>query len=108
MSNINVYRITKRIYQNYVIVFHNSKTKGHLKVVGIDKYIVLYIKNHNNNIYSLKDYVNYFKNKKISYIVIKEGDIIQIEKFDNYVYLDYYYKSIIFQILNTIKYRVCM
>lgn len=76
MSSINVCRITKRIYQNYVILFYNSKNKGNLKTVGIDKYIILYIKHYNSKLYSLNDYIEYFKNNKINYVVIKEGDII--------------------------------
>ena len=58
MSSINVYRLTKMIYQNYCIVFYNGKSKCHIKLFGIDNYIIWYIKNNN-----------------INYIVIREGNI---------------------------------
>lgn len=91
------------IYPNYVILFYSNKNKRHYISIGVDKYISLYIYYiDKKNIY-LKDYINYFKNNKINYIVIKEGNIIIKEYFNDLIYLDYYYKSIIYNMLNSIK-----
>ena len=109
MSSINVYRLTKMIYQNYCIVFYNSKSKCHIKSFGVDNYnIIWYIKNNNKKIVNLNHYIKYFKNNNINYIVIREENISLIEHFDDIIYLDYYYKAIIYEIMMTIKYRVCI
>jgi hypothetical protein len=96
------YRFTKKIYQNYVILFYKSKNKTKFTSFGIDKYIVSYIRDI-NNIYYLKEYIKYFKDNKISYVIIKEGNILVKEKFDNFIYLDYCYKSMIYIILNNMR-----
>ncbi len=103
MSRINIYRFVKTIYPNYVILFYSNKNKRHYISIGVDKYISLYISYIDKKIIYLKDYINYLKNNKINYIVIKEGNILIKEQFDDIVYLDYYYKSILFKILNEMK-----
>ena len=106
MSSINVYRLTKRMYQNYCILFFNSKNRTHVKSFGVDNYIVWYIKNYNKKIVNLNDNIDYFKSNSINYIIIREGNIILIEYFNDINYLNYYYKAIIFRIMMTIKNRV--
>ena len=96
------YRFTKKIYQNYVILFYKSKNKTKFTSFGIDKYIVSYIKNK-YNIHYLKEFIKYFKDNNISYVIIKEGNILVKEKFDNFIYLDYCYKSMIYIILNNMR-----
>ena len=103
MSSINIYRFTKMIYPNYVILFYSSKNKRHFIGMGIDKYIILYINYIDKKIIFLKDYLNYFKNNKINYIVIKDGNISIKEEYNDLIYLDYYYKSIISKLFYEMK-----
>ena len=102
MVRSNLYRFTKRNYQNYIILFYKSKNKTKFTSFGIERYIVSYIKNQ-YNIHYLKEYIRYFKDNNISYVIIKDGNILIKEKFDNFNYLDYCYKSMIYIILNNMR-----
>ena len=48
MVKSNLYRFTKRNYQNYIILFYKSKNKTKFTSFGIDKYMISYIRDTNN------------------------------------------------------------
>ena len=62
MVKSNLYRFTKRIYQNYIILFYKSKNKTKFTSFGIDKDMISYIRDI-NNIHYLREYIKYFNLK---------------------------------------------
>lgn len=104
MTYVNTYKFTKMIYQNYVVLIYKSKNKTKFTTFGIDRYIVDYINNkYKKRVNYLKSYIKLFEEEEISYVVVKEGNIRLIKKYNDLIYLDYYYKSIIYKLINKIK-----